>query len=71
MGGLISMSQSQLVPTMEQFNNLVETLLDLDSRVRQQASDIYDLQRENESLKHRLNMIVPTNYVNYETKMKE
>lgn len=65
------MGQSQLIPTMEQYNKLVETLLDLDSRVIQQASDIYDLQRENESLKHRLNMLVPTNYVNYETKMKE
>lgn len=65
------MSKSQLVPTMDQFNNLVETVLNLDSKVRRQESDIYDLQRENESLKHRLDMLVPTNYVSYETKMKE
>lgn len=45
---------TQLVVNMDQFDNLVEAVLDLDSKVRQQESDIYDIQRENAELRRRV-----------------
>lgn len=47
MGGLIFMSEKQL-------DNLVDTIHELDSKIRALDSDVYDLRRANDELRRRV-----------------